>query len=140
MAADTVQSLLKQTWRDRDSLCRPLTPADVLIVTPYNAQTRDIEEALESRGVAGVRVGTVDMFQGREAPVVLYSMASSSADDAPRGMGFLYDSHRLNVATSRARAMAVVIGNAELPRVRCRTIDQMLLANALCRTWEVARS
>jgi len=74
-------------------------------VTPYNAQIRAIQEALAARGLTGLRVGTVDKFQGREAPVVIYSMATSSADEAPRGLEFLYDRHRLNVATSRARVL-----------------------------------
>ena len=107
---------------------------------PYNAQIRAIEEALAQAGCsAGVRVGTVDKFQGREAPVAIYSMATSSADDAPRGLEFLYDPHRLNVATSRARAMAVVVASADLIRVSCRTPRQMYLANALCLAWESDR-
>ena len=114
-----------------------LAADEVLVVTPYNAQIRAIEEALAQAGCpAGVRVGTVDKFQGREAPVAIYSMATSSADDAPRGLEFLYDPHRLNVATSRARAMAVVVASTDLIRVACRTPRQMYLANALCRAWE----
>ena len=84
---------------------------------PYNAQIRAIEEALVQAGCpGGVRVGTVDKFQGREAPVAIYSMATSSADDAPRGLEFLYDPHRLTVATSRARALAVVVASSDLIR------------------------
>jgi uncharacterized protein len=83
-----------------------------------------------------VRVGTVDKFQGREAPAVIYSMATSSADDAPRGMEFLFDLHRLNVATSRARAIALIVASPDLARVFCRTPRQMVLANALCRARE----
>ena len=109
----------------------------MLVVTPYNAQIRAIEDALVRAGCpGGVRVGTVDKFQGREAPVAIYSMATSSADDAPRGLEFLHDPHRLNVATSRARAMAVVVASADLIRVSCMTPRQMYLANALCRAWE----
>jgi superfamily I DNA and/or RNA helicase len=74
-------------------------PADILIVTPYNAQIRAIQRALAGIGQTGFRVGTVDKFQGREAPAVIYSMATSSADKAPRGLDFLYDPHRLNIAT-----------------------------------------
>ena len=85
---------------------------------------------------AGVRVGTVDKFQGRDAPVAIYSMATSSADDAPRGLEFLYDPHRLNVATSRARAIAVMVASTDLIRVACKTPRQMHLANALCQAWE----
>ena len=75
---------------------------DVLIVTPYNAQVAKLTAALPE----GARIGTVDKFQGQEAPVVIYSMATSSADDVPRSMEFLYDLHRLNVAVSRARAVS----------------------------------
>ena len=107
-----------------------------MVVTPYNAQIRAIQKRWPGAGLAGIQVGTVDKFQGREAPVVIYSMATSSADDAPRGMEFLYDLHRLNVATSRARAMAIIVASPDLVRVSCRTPRQMLLANALCRTWE----
>lgn len=110
-------------------------------MTPYNAQIPAIQSALAQRGARhvpadGFGVGTVDKFQGREAPVVIYSMATSSADDAPRGLEFLYDKHRLDVATSRARAMAIIVASPDLIRVSCRTPHQMVLANALCRAWE----
>ena len=126
--ARLVRGLVGREWRDKEKGARRVIGADeVLVVTPYNAQIRAIEDALDAgRGArAGVRVGTVDKFQGREAPVAIYSMATSSADDAPRGLEFLYDPHRLNVATSRARAMAVVVASANLIRVACRTPRQM---------------
>jgi predicted RecB family nuclease len=123
-------------WRDRDGAVRAVGCEGILIVTPYNAQIRAIQGALAERGLTGFRVGTVDKFQGREAPVVIYSMATSSADEAPRGLEFLYDRHRLNVATSRAMAMAVIVASPDLVRVSCRTPHQMTLANALCRAWE----
>jgi uncharacterized protein len=85
------------------------------------------------------RVGTVDKFQGQEAPISIYSMTSSSADDAPRGMSFLYSRNRLNVATSRARCVAVVVASPELARVRARSVDEMRLANALCLFLEMAK-
>jgi len=124
------------SWRDRFGAVRPVGCDGILIVTPYNAQIRAIQAALAARGLTGLRVGTVDKFQGREAPVVIYSMATSSADEAPRGMEFLYDRHRLNVATSRARAMAIIVASPDLIRVSCRTPHQMTLVNALCRAWE----
>jgi uncharacterized protein len=139
VVARLVQDLLGSEWRDRHGTDRPITPADVLVVTPYNAQIRAIEAALAALGCdAGVQVGTVDKFQGRQAPAVIYSMATSSPDEAPRGLEFLYDPHRLNVATSRARALAVIVASPALLRVFCRTPRQMLLANALCRAWESA--
>jgi uncharacterized protein len=124
------------SWRNRDGAVRPVGRDGILVVTPYNAQIRAIQDALAGRSLTGFRVGTVDKFQGREAPVVIYSMATSSAEAAPRGLDFLYDRHRLNVATSRARAMAIIVASPDLVRVSCRTPHQMTLVNALCRAWE----
>ena len=134
--ARLAELLAGRSWRDRDGAERPVGGDGILIVTPYNAQIRAIQEALAARGLTGFRVGTVDKFQGREAPAVIYSMATSSADEAPRGLEFLYDRHRLNVATSRARALAIIVASPDLVRVSCRTPYQMTLANALCRAWE----
>jgi superfamily I DNA and/or RNA helicase len=131
--------LTSRRWRDKDGTRKPIGPGDILIVTPYNAQIREIQSALADRGHDGFKVGTVDKFQGGEAAVVIYSMATSSADEAPRGMEFLYDRHRLNVATSRARAMAIIVASPDLIRVSCRTPHQMVLANALCLAWEAGR-
>ena len=85
-----------------------------------------------------MRIGTVDKFQGQEAPIAIYSMATSSAEEAPRGMEFLYSLNRLNVATSRAKCLAVVVASPGLLAVRCRTPRQMHLANALARLFEMA--
>jgi uncharacterized protein len=121
------------TWRDADGIIRAIGLEDVLVITPYNAQVRTI-----GAGLKGAKIGTVDKFQGQEAPIAIYSMATSAAEDAPRGMEFLYSLNRLNVATSRAKCLAVVVASPELLRVRCRTPRQMLLANALARLVEVA--
>jgi uncharacterized protein len=134
--ARLVSALLACEWTDKKGARQPMTDEDVLVVTPYNAQIREIERALVDAGIAGIRVGTVDKFQGREAPVVVYSMATSSAEDAPRGMEFLFDLHRLNVATSRARSVAIIVASPNLVRVFCRTPRQMVLANALARAWD----
>lgn len=83
-------------------------------------------------------MGTVDKFQGQEAPVVIYSMATSSPDDAPRGLEFLYSLNRLNVATSRARCAVFVVANPSLYEPDCKTPRQIELANALCRYRELA--
>jgi uncharacterized protein len=140
VVARLVGGLAGSTWQDKDGKRQPIGSGDILIVTPYNAQVRAIQSALAASGHDGFLVGTVDKFQGREAPVVIYSMATSSADEAPRGLDFLYDLHRLNVATSRARAMAIIVASPDLIRVSCRTPHQMVLANALCRTWEFTRT
>jgi predicted RecB family nuclease len=137
--AGLVSDLLGYRWRDQEGAEEPIGPADILIITPYNAQIRAIREALSVAGCpAGIRVGTVDKFQGREAPVAIYSMATSSADEASRGLEFLYDHRRLNVATSRAKAMAIIVASPSLVQAACHTPRQMLLVNALCRAWESA--
>jgi uncharacterized protein len=134
-----VRELLGCRWRDRDGAERPVGPADILVITPYNAQVRAIREALAaSGGPDGVQVGTVDKFQGRQGAVAIYSMATSSAQDAPRGLEFLYDPRRLNVATSRARALAIVVASPRLVQAACATPRQMSLVNALCRAWEAS--
>jgi uncharacterized protein len=137
--ASLVRDLLSSRCRDSSGAEHPVGPADVLVITPYNAQVRAIREALADAGCpSGIRVGTVDKFQGREAPVAIYSMATSSADEAPRGLEFLFDHRRLNVATSRAKALAIIVASPRLIQVSCRTPRQMLLVNALCRAWESA--
>ena len=135
VVADLVRDLIggAGTWTDSRGRTRPLSAGDVLVVAPYNAQVAEIARALP-----GLRVGTVDKFQGQEAPVSIYSMATSTPEDAPRGMEFLYSLNRLNVATSRALCLAAVVASPALIRVRARTPRQMQLANALCRFIELA--
>lgn len=91
---------------------------------------------LRERMPAGVQVGTVDKFQGRETPVVFYSMATSSGEDMPRNMRFLFSRNRLNVALSRARCLAVVVASPRLLEVDCNSVDDMRLVNGLCRLAE----
>jgi uncharacterized protein len=136
--AKAVKDVVGRSWRDKAGNEQMLGLDDVLIMTPFNAQIREIEEALEALDAPRVMVGTVDKFQGRQAPVVVYSMASSSGEEAPRGMEFLYDLHRLNVATSRAQALVIVVASPMLVQVFGRTPRQLLLANALCRLRELA--
>ena len=124
-------------WQDREGKVRPLTKDNLLIVAPYNAQVSALTEAMPE---LAERIGTVDRFQGQEAPVVIYSMTSSSPEDAPRGMEFLYNSFRFNVATSRARAMCILVGSSPLFRPECRTPSQMKMANGFCRYIELART
>jgi uncharacterized protein len=122
------------TWTDTEGVTRPIGLEDILVVAPYNDQV----DALRERLPAGARVGTVDKFQGQEAPIVIFSTATSSPDLAPRGMEFLYDPSRLNVATSRARCACVLVGSPALFEPECKTPRQMELANAFCRYLEVA--
>jgi len=137
--ADAVSRVIREllgTELTDERGARPLTVNDVLVVAPYNAQVR----ALQARVPAGVRVGTVDKFQGQEAAVVLVSFASSSGADAPRGIQFAFDRHRVNVATSRAQCRVVIVCAPRLLEAECRTIDQMRLMNAVCRFVELAES
>jgi predicted RecB family nuclease len=125
--AAEIERLLGHTFRDADSE-RPLRPVDFVVVAPFNAQVR----LLHARLPVGVEVGTVDRFQGREAPVVFYSMASSSGADVPRGLNFLLSRNRLNVAVSRAQCLGYVACSPRLLEVDCRTVEHLKLANALC--------
>jgi predicted RecB family nuclease len=124
---------LGSTWTDRCGKEKKLTINDILIVAPYNDQVNRLKERLPD-----AHVGTVDKFQGQEAAVVIYSMTASSSEDAPRGMEFLYNLNRFNVATSRAHCACVVVGNPRLFAPDCRTPHHMELANALCRYAELS--
>jgi predicted RecB family nuclease len=138
--ADEVAALARSiidggsSWVDHDGNSCPVGWNDILIVAPYNAQVGEIKRRLPPEA----RVGTVDKFQGQEAPISIYSMTTSSPELAPRGMDFLYSRHRLNVATSRARCISIVVASPDLFRVRARTPEQMRLANAFCRFAEMA--
>ena len=138
--AECVAGLIREllgtdaAWVDRQGVQRRLTRDDVLVVAPYNAHLAVLRATLPT----GARVGTVDKFQGQEAPIVIYSMATSTADEAPREMEFLYSLHRLNVATSRARCVAAIVASPTLLTPDCRTPEQMRLANPFCRFLELA--
>ncbi len=123
-------------YTDMNGRTRPLQHSDFMVVAPYNAQVRCLRAALP----ASVPVGTVDKFQGQEAAVVFFSMATSSGDDVPRNLEFLFSRNRLNVAISRARCLAVLVASPRLLEIRCRTVEQMRLVSALCRLVELADS
>lgn len=134
--AKIVDSLLRLgvVWFRSTGNSRPVESKDILIVAPYNAQVFDLLTRLPE----GAQVGTVDKFQGQEAPVVIYSLTTSSPEDAPRGMEFLYSLNRLNVATSRGMSTVIVVGNPRLFEPDCRSPRQMQLANPFCRFLEMA--
>ena len=133
--SELVNDILKSNsvWTDREGQEQTVTLNDIVIITPYNAQVFEIQRQLPE-----ARVGTVDKFQGQEAPIAIYSTATSSRADAPRGMEFLYSLNRFNVATSRARCLSIMVGSPQLFEAECRTPRQMQLANAFCRYIEVA--
>jgi predicted RecB family nuclease len=136
VVAGIVRELLQSHagWIDMNGIEHPLTANDILIVSPYNAQVFNLADRIPN-----VKIGTVDKFQGQEAPVVIYSMATSSPEDAPRGMEFLYSINRFNVATSRARCAVILVANPRLFEPECQTPRQMKLANVLCRFLEMTQ-
>jgi uncharacterized protein len=124
-----------KTWVDKDNKKSILTEDHIRIIAPYNAQVHELSDRLP-----GMQIGTVDKFQGQEAPVVIFSMTTSTPEDAPRGMDFLYSPNRFNVAVSRARAVFILVANPALLEAECKSPAQMKLANAFCRYWEVAKT
>jgi predicted RecB family nuclease len=134
--AAAVAELKGATVTLADGSTRALERDDVMVVTPYNAQVRCLAERLPS----GVRIGTVDKFQGQEAQVVFFSMATSTDTEVPRNVEFLYSRNRLNVAVSRARCLSVLVCSQRLLDLRPRSVEQARLVNALCRFVEIAES
>ena len=137
--ADCVRTIVDELmtydtkWFDKDNREHPVTLSDILIIAPYNAQVFELQER-----IPGGRIGTVDKFQGQEAPILVYSMTTSSYADAPRGMEFLYSLNRFNVATSRAKCLCILVASPAIFEAQCRTPRQMQLANAFCRYLELA--
>lgn len=128
---DSVEDILRDLRRAQiveNGVARPFRDDDVLVVSPYNLQVRRLRQRFP-----GIRVGTVDKFQGQEAPIVIVSMAASSAEDAPRGIEFLFCKNRLNVALSRAQILAIVVASPKLAKAKCAKIEQIELANLFCR-------
>jgi uncharacterized protein len=130
--AGLVDDLLEGQYAKQDGTRGPINPGEIMVVAPYNAQVRCLREHLPD----GVRIGTVDKFQGQEAAVCFFSMATSSGEEIPRSLEFLFSRNRLNVAVSRARCLAVLVCNPVLLHISCRNAEQMRLLNALC--WFVA--
>ncbi len=122
------------TVTDEHGVTRRLLPADLMVVAPYNLAVTCIRAHVPH----GVQVGTVDRFQGREAPVVFFAMTCSSGEDVPRGLDFLFSRNRLNVAISRAQCLAVLVANPRLLHADCRTLEAMQLVDGACRFAELA--
>jgi uncharacterized protein len=140
---DIVRQLLGRTWTDAahdDRVTqRPLTESDIVVVAPFNRQVRAARRALAAAGFGDVRVGTVDRFQGQEAPVVLATMTASSGEDLPRGLDFLLSRNRLNVALSRAQAVSVLVCAPALANTAVRTVAQMRLVSGFAGLLERSR-
>ena len=136
--AAEIELLLDGTFTRKAEPISKIGEHDILVVTPYNAQRKRIHALLKAAGHANVRVGTVDKFQGQEAPVVFYSMATSSGEDVPRNMEFLFERNRFNVAVSRAQCLSVLVCSPQLLDIRCSHTEQIALVNVLCRYAEMA--
>jgi predicted RecB family nuclease len=121
--AKIVRSLLNQEWTDETGKARRLTLNDILIVAPYNLQVQLLIQHLPN----GARVGTVDKFQGQEAPVAIVSMATSSPEEAPRGTDFLFSRQRLNVALSRAKSLSILVASPALLDYPAKTVEDLRL-------------
>lgn len=139
LIAAEIGRLLGTSWTNMKGDEAPLGADDFMVVAPYNDQVHAIRERLASDPLtAGVPVGTVDKFQGREAAVVFFSMATSSGEDMPRGAEFLFSRNRLNVAISRARCLAYLVCTDELLNTRARTVEDMRLIGTLNAVVEYA--
>lgn len=120
-------------WVDEKNNKKTLQLSDIKIITPYNSNVFELQKKIPN-----IEIGTVDKFQGQEAPVIIYSLASSTPEDAPRGMDFLYSPNRFNVAVSRAKAIFIMVGSPRLFEPDCKSPEQIKLANPFCRFMELA--
>ncbi|MFN8658896.1 MAG: TM0106 family RecB-like putative nuclease [Candidatus Obscuribacterales bacterium] len=130
---ELIAELLKCKLRCEDGAVRPIKPTDILVVAPYNMQVR----ILKNHHVR-THVGTVDKFQGQEAPIVIVSMCASDGNESARGLEFLFSKNRLNVAISRAQCLAFVVGNPRLGQTACSRVEQMEMINLFCRLTQIA--
>ena len=137
---EIVDDLLAMTFKDSSNgevVERMVAESDFIIVTAFNDQRQVLISQLERKGYSGVRVGTVDKFQGQEAPIVIYSLTSSNKEEIPAGRTeFLFMPNRTNVAVSRAQCLAVVVGAKDLIDTQPKTILEMEALNSLCRVFQ----
>ena len=125
----------------KEKIVREILPSDFKIVAPYNAQKFQIRQTLVEANIDGIdsgqaneMVGTVDKFQGQEAPIVIYSLTTSHQDLVPPSRGnFLFSPNRFNVAISRAQCLAYLIGSEDLINTRANSIEEMSSLNHFCR-------
>ncbi len=127
-----VRTLLTGHFRDVGGKTRSMEQRDILVMAPYNAQVNLLQATLLDQGFGDVEVGTVDLFQGREAPAIIYSLTTSTGDDLPRDVAFLFSRNRLNVAISRAQCLAYLVYSPAILELRCSTPRQIELVNASC--------
>jgi uncharacterized protein len=124
-----IDELKTGTFTNKKGQQKPITDADILVIAPYNMQVNLLIEKLGS----ALKIGTIDKFQGQEAPVVIISMAVSSIEESPRGLDFVFDINRLNVAVSRAQALAIIVANEDLEQCKVNNLAQMSKVGLFCR-------
>jgi len=139
LVAEEIRWLIGSPWTDSDKSDRTLGIGDFMVVAPYNDQVRLMRRVFDADpALAGIKVGTVDKFQGQQAPVVFFTMTTSTSDDMPRGPGFLFSRNRLNVALSRAKCLAYVVCTNELLNSRAKSVEEMKLISTLCAAVDYA--
>jgi uncharacterized protein len=122
-------ALIGQPYTDTNGITKPLTLDDFLFIAPYNAQVRALRSALPT----GARVGSVDKFQGQEAPICILSLCSSFGEYGSRGLAFILDRNRINVAVSRAKCLAIVVADPRIAATNASSLDEMVLLNLFCK-------
>lgn len=127
-----VDELLQRQLTTKQGETRPVTLEDMLFIAPYNHQVRKLQDKLGSQA----KVGSVDKFQGQEAPIVFLSLCSSDANDSPRGLEFIFNKNRLNVAISRAKSLAIVVANPQLAITHVNTVEQLKMVNLVAALFE----
>ena len=133
---DAVQSLLGRSITRKNGSIETIGIDDMLFVAPYNAQVAKLKQALDKRA----RVGSVDKFQGQEAPIVFLSLCASDATTSPRGLGFLFNRNRLNVAVSRAETLFVLVGHPRLAATPVATLADLKRVNFVAALVEAGKA
>jgi uncharacterized protein len=126
---EIISELLGRDYRDKSGAARPLGIDDILIMSPYNAQVSALKRSLPD----GARIGSVDRFQGQEAPVCIYSLSSSYGEYGSRGLGFILDQNRINVAISRAQCLAIVVADPRISQTSAISLKEMSLLSLFCK-------
>jgi len=108
---------------------RSVAISDILFVAPYNMQVRQLREMLPE----GAKIGSVDKFQGQEAPIVILSLCASAGEYGSRGLGFILDRNRINVAISRAQTLAIVVADPRIANGDIGSLEEMRLVNVFCK-------
>lgn len=127
-----IDELKRGYYSDKNSEKHPISDGDILVIAPYNMQVNLLKERVGEE----IAIGTIDKFQGQEAPVVIISMSVSDVEESSRGLDFLFDINRLNVAVSRAQALAIIVANKGLERCRVNSLVQMEKASFFSRLLE----